>query len=105
MGEVERMARWPAVGEPGRFEIRCSCQRWSFTGTAPEIHAASREHDDSPWRQHVVVIWGRVIGQPQPLEWAVCALPASLVCPWCCDPVCGGCSGASIHKSGACDEN
>ena len=43
--------------------------------------------------------------QPQPLlECAVCALPASLICPWCCDPVCGGCSGASIHKSGACDE-
>jgi len=57
---IERLGRWPDAGEPGRFVVRCSCRRWTFTGTSGEIRTASRGHDDSPFRRHVVHIWGKV---------------------------------------------
>ena len=58
---------WPGEDAPGRYEIHCSCERWKFAGTAAEIHAASRRHDDSPGRGHVVTIMhgGRRIDQPE----------------------------------------
>lgn len=56
---IKRLGRWPARDEPGQFVVRCSCRRWVVTGTAEEIAAASRAHDDSPCR-HVVHIWGKV---------------------------------------------
>lgn len=59
--EIERLSRWPGLTEPGRFVIRCSCARWQFTGTAGQIREAARGHDDSPWRNHVVVIWGKAL--------------------------------------------
>ena len=60
---VERLGRWPDDDEPGRFVIQCSCRRWNAIGTVAEIQAATRHHDDSPFR--VVLIWGKVIaGEP-----------------------------------------
>lgn len=58
---IERIGRWPGKDEPGRVVACCSCRRWSCTGTAAEIAAASRGHDDSPWRHHIVHIWGKVL--------------------------------------------
>jgi hypothetical protein len=47
---------WPEPGTPGRYKVHCSCMKWEVTGTAEEIRVASRNHDDSPWRNHVVAI-------------------------------------------------
>jgi hypothetical protein len=58
--QIERLGRWPDDGEPGRFVIRCSCRIWSATGTVAEIKAAARNHDDSPFRHHVVSIYGKI---------------------------------------------
>jgi hypothetical protein len=58
---VQRLGHWPDKTELGRFVIRCSCMRWSFIGTAAEADVAAREHDDSPWINHVVTIWGKVL--------------------------------------------
>ena len=57
---IERLGRWPDKDQPGRFAARCSCRRWSVMGTVAEISAAARSHDDSPWRHHVVSIYGKV---------------------------------------------
>ncbi|HEV2376192.1 MAG TPA: hypothetical protein VGS19_28985 [Streptosporangiaceae bacterium] len=57
---AERLARWPDNGEPGQFVIQCSCGQWSSTGTVAEINAAAIQHDDSPWQNHVVSIYGRL---------------------------------------------
>jgi hypothetical protein len=55
--------RWPDdPATPGQFHISCSCGRWGYTGTAAEIAAAGRGHDDSPFGKHVVSIRGRVAG-------------------------------------------
>lgn len=63
----EHRGLWPALDAPGRYEIRCSCERWKLTGTASEIRTASRGHDDSPRNSHVMVIMhgGRRIDQPE----------------------------------------
>ena len=58
---IERLGHWPDPGEPGRFIAHCSCRTWEATGTAAEIRTAARLHDDSPFRKHVVSIWGRVL--------------------------------------------
>jgi hypothetical protein len=50
---------WPQPDEPGRFAIHCSCGYWKFSGTAEEVRAAGRAHDDSPGRLHIVSIRGR----------------------------------------------
>ena len=63
---IERLGRWPDPGEPGRFTARCSCRTWEATGTAAEIETAARLHDDSPFRKHVVSIWGRVLTDDTP---------------------------------------
>ena len=57
---TERLTRWPEPGEPGTFVIQCSCERWACMGTAGVVATASRNHDDAPWRNHVVGIYGRV---------------------------------------------
>jgi hypothetical protein len=57
---VERLIRWPRKDAPGRYVIQCSCERWARLGTAGEVIQASRRHDDAPWRNHVVTIYGRV---------------------------------------------
>jgi hypothetical protein len=58
---------WPPEDAPGRYLIRCSCGRWEFTGTAREITVASRKHDDSPGRSHIVHIQngGRPVTPPR----------------------------------------
>lgn len=63
---IERPGRWPDRDQPGRFVIRCSCGRWMAMGTAAEIDAAARQHDDSPWRHYVVSIYGKVPGDEAP---------------------------------------
>ena len=60
-GAFERVIRWPAKGEPGKFLVRCSCEKWAVVGTAEEIEIASSRHDDSPFRNHVTMIYGRLI--------------------------------------------
>src|ERR1700751_1422184 len=77
---IERLIRWPALDEPGTFIVRCSCQRWSVTGTAREIADASRAHDDSPWRNHITTIYGRVI-QPCPNDSAGTATSSTTSTP------------------------
>jgi hypothetical protein len=59
---------WPALDAPGRYEIECSCSRFRISGTPAEIRAASRGHDDSPKRNHLVVIMhgGRRTDMPDP---------------------------------------
>jgi hypothetical protein len=59
-GTIERLGRWPDPDEPGRFVARCSCRAWSAVGTVVEVNAAGRNHDDSPFRHHVVSIYGKV---------------------------------------------
>lgn len=39
------------------YTATCSCDRWTQTGTATELDALVRGHDDSPWRRHVVSIY------------------------------------------------
>ena len=51
---------WPTGDAPGRYVVRCSCRRWSATGTAAEVNKASRSHDDSPFARHIVSVRGRV---------------------------------------------
>lgn len=63
---IEPCGAWPAEDAPGRYVIRCSCRRWSATGTVAEINKASRGHDDSPFTHHVVSIRGRVIEDGDP---------------------------------------
>lgn len=46
---------WPAPDAPGRYEAACSCGA-RREGTAAEITAWSRQHDDEPWRNHVTAI-------------------------------------------------
>lgn len=58
---IERLGRWPGPGDPGRYVSRCSCRRWAAMGTVEEINRAGIWHDDSPSRNHVVVIYGRVV--------------------------------------------
>jgi hypothetical protein len=53
--------RYPQPGDNGVFTIGCSCQRWTFTGTAEECIEQGRRHDDSPGRSHVVSVLSRVI--------------------------------------------
>lgn len=81
---------WPAVDAPGRYEITCSCGRWTFAGTAPEIAAAGRRHDDSPRRNHVVVVMhgGRRIDRPD-LEEMIEPTDA-VIPPWSPKPWDGG---------------
>ena len=59
---VERLFRWPGAAEQGEFVITCGCLRWAYRGTVSEIGAAARAHDDSPWTNHIVGIWGKVSG-------------------------------------------
>jgi len=61
--QIERLASWPDKDAPGEFLIKCSCGRWEFRGTVEQIDAASRSHDDSPWRNHIVSIVGRLISR------------------------------------------
>jgi hypothetical protein len=46
---------WPPLDAPGRYRARCSCGR-SREGTAKEVDDWGRDHDDSPWQNHVVSI-------------------------------------------------
>jgi hypothetical protein len=46
---------WPCPEAPGRYAAVCSCGIRK-TGTARELHAWSRSHDDSPGRAHIVHI-------------------------------------------------
>jgi hypothetical protein len=57
---IERLGSWPDLDQPGRFVAHCSCRAWTATGTAAEIAVAGRNHDDSPFRHHVVSILGKV---------------------------------------------
>ena len=52
--------RYPQPGDEGTFTIGCSCQHWSFTGSAEECITEGRLHDDAPYKQHVVSVVSRV---------------------------------------------
>ena len=75
---------WPAKDAPGRYEIHCSCERWKFAGTAAEIHAASRNHDDSPRQGHIVTIMhgGRRTDLEEMIEPTGKVLPPVSPKPW-----------------------
>jgi hypothetical protein len=47
---------WPKPDAPGTFNIHCSCGHWKVTGSAKEILDAARQHDDSPQRNHIVML-------------------------------------------------
>lgn len=51
---------WPAPDAEGCYVARCSCGL-QVIGTASELDTWGRRHDDSPGREHVARIRGRVI--------------------------------------------
>jgi hypothetical protein len=59
--KFDRASSWPGKDEPGQFLVRCSCEKWAVIGTSKEITDAARRHDDSPFRSHVVTIYGRLL--------------------------------------------
>lgn len=56
----QRCGHWPESDAPGTYRVACSCGSWEATGTPEEVTAASRLHDDAPWRSHVVTVRERL---------------------------------------------
>lgn len=51
--------RYPQPGDSGIFTLGCSCGRWQVTGSAEDCIQFGREHDDSPFKNHIVSVVSR----------------------------------------------